>query len=334
MARSGLSPLSKFFGVGGFETLMRQQGRRTVCVCPPERERLEEKVGRQVRKRFSEVQLKFQRFRSPSNLEPRLARALRELRGVEEATCLLELASDDPEGIEGQLKHCTRFYHTLADIKGEVESIIKSGRKLVEDKAVPDPQKFTTRIDTLKELYNKLGSQITDPKVTLNSALGLSQNCPALSEWINNVEVQLDEFEGTEGIDTNLDLQVAYLKKILEEDIPKWNLKKESIKSSYKIFSGLCDPVYLEVLKERVNDSMKKWEKLNGRLKNVSAVLENATAAKSKLEQVNCSMAEINQWLNEIEKSVHELDALCSRPNPQPIRFYLLYISLMYLFIS
>ena len=59
-----------------------------------------------LQKRFSEVQLKFQRFRSPSNLEPRLARALRELRGVEEATCLLELASDDPEGIEGQLKHC------------------------------------------------------------------------------------------------------------------------------------------------------------------------------------------------------------------------------------
>jgi hypothetical protein len=49
-----------------------------------------------------------------------------------------------------------RFYHTLVDIKGEVESIIKSGRKLVEDKAVPDPQKFSTRIDTLKELYNKV----------------------------------------------------------------------------------------------------------------------------------------------------------------------------------
>jgi hypothetical protein len=59
-----------------------------------------------LQERFSEVQHKFQRFRAPSNLEPRLARALRELRGVEEATCLLELASDDPEGIEGQLKHC------------------------------------------------------------------------------------------------------------------------------------------------------------------------------------------------------------------------------------
>ncbi|KDR12178.1 hypothetical protein L798_14047 [Zootermopsis nevadensis] len=56
---------------------------------------------------YTEVQLEFQRFRSLSNLEPRLARALKELRVVEEATCLLELASDDPEGIEGQLKRCT-----------------------------------------------------------------------------------------------------------------------------------------------------------------------------------------------------------------------------------
>jgi hypothetical protein len=37
-----------------------------------------------------------------------------------------------------------------------VESIIKTGRKLVEEKAVPDPPAFSTRIDTLKELYNKV----------------------------------------------------------------------------------------------------------------------------------------------------------------------------------
>jgi hypothetical protein len=49
-----------------------------------------------------------------------------------------------------------RFYHTLSDIKGEVESIIKMGRKLVEDKSVPDPSAFSARIDTLKELYNKV----------------------------------------------------------------------------------------------------------------------------------------------------------------------------------
>ena len=59
-----------------------------------------------IRQKFAEVQSKFQRFRSPANIEPRLSRALRELRGIEEATCLLELATEDPETIERQLKHC------------------------------------------------------------------------------------------------------------------------------------------------------------------------------------------------------------------------------------
>ncbi|XP_033609096.1 dystrophin, isoforms A/C/F/G/H isoform X6 [Cryptotermes secundus] len=268
-----------------------------------------------LQERFSEVQLRFQRFRSPSNLEPRLARALRELRGVEEATCLLELASDDPEGIEGQLKHCLRFYHTLSDMKGEVESIIKTGRKLVEDKAVPDPLAFSTRIDTLKELYNKLGSQITEAKGGLDTALGLSRNLereiPALNEWIDGVEIQLDEYEATGGINANLDSHVTYLKKTLEKDVPKWSAVKEGIKSSYKAFSALCDPVYLEVLKERVNDVIRKEEKLDERLRSLLSALEqNVTAAKSKLEELNSSMAELNQWLNEAEERVNKLDAL------------------------
>lgn len=53
-----------------------------------------------------EVMERFEEWRSSNNVEPRLCRALRELRGVEEACCLLELASDEPEAIQGQLNHC------------------------------------------------------------------------------------------------------------------------------------------------------------------------------------------------------------------------------------
>lgn len=59
-----------------------------------------------IEQKFAEIQRKFQRFRCPNNLEPRLSRAMRELCGIEEATCLLELSSEDPEAVEGQLKHC------------------------------------------------------------------------------------------------------------------------------------------------------------------------------------------------------------------------------------
>lgn len=67
--------------------------------------RLQEQMSL-IEQKFAEVQKKFKRFKCPSNVEPRLSRALRELRGIEEATCLLELSSEDPETIEGQYKHC------------------------------------------------------------------------------------------------------------------------------------------------------------------------------------------------------------------------------------
>lgn len=67
--------------------------------------RLQEQMSL-IEQKYAKVQKKFQRFRCTPNIEPRLSRALRELRGIEEATCLLELSSEDPEAIEGQLKHC------------------------------------------------------------------------------------------------------------------------------------------------------------------------------------------------------------------------------------
>jgi hypothetical protein len=40
----------------------------------------------------------------------------------------------------------------------------------------------------------------------------LQREIPALNEWIDRVEAQLDAFETTGGLNTNLDLQITYLK--------------------------------------------------------------------------------------------------------------------------
>ncbi|KAG8234831.1 hypothetical protein J437_LFUL015546, partial [Ladona fulva] len=173
--------------------------------------RLQEQMSL-LKKRFAEVHVKFKRFRSSSGelvgnkldagdlpLEGMVAKALRELRRVEESICLLELASEDPEAIEGQLKHCMRFYGTLSDIKKEVESIIASGRKIVEEKKTVDPEGLNDRLDMLKELYNRLGSQITDSRACLENALKLARNLQkdigTLLEWLDGMinEVNSDK---------------------------------------------------------------------------------------------------------------------------------------------
>jgi hypothetical protein len=67
---------------------------------------------------------------------------------------------------------------------------------------------------------------------------------------------------------------------------------KEGIKSSYKAFSALCDPVYLEVLKERVNDTIRKWERLDERLRSMLPALEVSAVSqvKAHAEENKCNL--------------------------------------------
>lgn len=67
------------------------------------------RLGHQIKiiqNQFSEVKQKFDQFRSSNGVEARIARALKDLRRVEDSACLLELTSHLPESIQGQLNHC------------------------------------------------------------------------------------------------------------------------------------------------------------------------------------------------------------------------------------
>ncbi|XP_011310315.1 dystrophin, isoforms A/C/F/G/H isoform X3 [Fopius arisanus] len=248
-----------------------------------------------IEQKFLEVQRKFQRFRSPSNLEPRLSRALRELRGIEEATCLLELASEDPEAIEGQLKHCLRFYQTLSEIKSEIESIIVIGRKLVEENSVSEPDKFSKRIDTLKELYNKLGQRITESKSILESALELSRDMYKHMTYLNMAIESINRELDTQKNMPDLPVNAIYVTETLTEVLPRLNAVKEKLFRSQDEFLKLCDPSYLEQLKERLTDIITRLSSTEKRLRQIS----------SSEDEPNVD--EINAWLLQIEEKINKL---------------------------
>ncbi|XP_033212090.1 dystrophin, isoforms A/C/F/G/H isoform X2 [Belonocnema kinseyi] len=248
-----------------------------------------------IEQKFTEVQRKFQRFRSPINLDPRLSRALRELRGIEEATCLLELASEDPEAIEGQLKHCLRFYQTLSEIKSEIETIIISGRRLAEEKSVPDPEELSNRIDTLKELYNKLGLHITESKSILESALDLSREMYKHMSYINMSIESINKELDTQKTMPDLPVNAIYVTETLTEVIPRLHVVRDKLFRTQDEFSKLCDPSYLEQLRERLTDIVKRLASTEKRLRLCSGSEEP-------------NVDEINAWLHQIDEKLKRLD--------------------------
>ncbi|XP_032668823.1 dystrophin, isoforms A/C/F/G/H-like isoform X7 [Odontomachus brunneus] len=259
--------------------------------------RLQEQMSL-IEQKYAKVQRKFQRFRCPTNIEPRLSRALRELRGIEEATCLLELSSEDPEAIEGQLKHCLRFYQTLSEIKSEIECIIVTGRKLVEDKTVSEPDKFSKRIDMLKELYNKLGLHITESKSILESALELSRDMHKNMTYINMSVESINKELDTQKSMPDLPVNAIYVRETLTEVIPRLNVIRDKLLRSQDEFSKFCDLMYLEQLKEKMSDVIVRLANTEKRLR----------LCKGSEDEPNVD--EINAWLLQVEEKLNKLDAV------------------------
>ncbi|CAH1402925.1 unnamed protein product [Nezara viridula] len=241
-----------------------------------------------LRNQFMEVMEKFEDWRCANNVEPHLCRALRELRGVEEASCLLELASDDPEAIQGQLNHCMRFYQMLSDLKGEVENIIKSGRKMVEDKSVPDPEQYT------------LGEEITVSKSNLEKALEVSQtlnmDLNSLQSWVQAVTNDLDQVEATPASDRDIKAELRFVKETIEE-CKKQETLQGKVQESYNQFIKFCDPSYLDTLKERMSEAFNKLGTIKSRLNQTIEQLEGIgkTVAVVSNKSIKEEKAENNQ---------------------------------------
>lgn len=48
----------------------------------------------------------------------------------------------------------------LSEVKGEVETVIKTGRQIVQRQQTEQPKELDDRVTALKLLYNQLGSQV------------------------------------------------------------------------------------------------------------------------------------------------------------------------------
>lgn len=131
---------------------------------------------------------------SQANFERRLNRAMLELRAVERSSCILDVASAGLNNIHDQYKHCLKMYKTLSEVKNEIENVIKTGRKICEDKSTKYARKLTLSIDALKQLYNNLGDYVTRAKINLEKLLRLANT---IQENIDTIERWLVSFEST-----------------------------------------------------------------------------------------------------------------------------------------
>ncbi|XP_025206146.1 dystrophin, isoforms A/C/F/G/H-like [Melanaphis sacchari] len=230
-----------------------------------------------LKKRFYQLEEKFERYQSPGDLPTRVTRVLRELQSIENTICLLELASDDPDSIKGQLEQCLKMSSTLESLKSEVEFVLNSNENCENQ----------LQLETIKQLYSKLVKDINDTKYKLEKGLNaldfLDTNINLMSNWLAKVEEKLDEFENTQLPEKNMESKIKFTKHMLDKEIDKWEKVKNLIFTHYTEFKSLKDPLceddsYCErcdVISNRWTLVLKRLHDNSTQMKNISTIMIN-----------------------------------------------------------
>lgn len=207
--------------------------------------------------RFRASQEKLDKFTSPqANFESRLNRALGELRGVERISCILDVASAGPGNVQDQYNHCRKMYRTLSEIKSEIESVIKTGRKVCEEKTTKHPKKLSQSIDALKHLYNALGEHVTQSKNSLEKLLRLMSTLQSkidvVEKWLDFSDeigsVSNEQRKKIAGNDFTLTLSNGQIAEMLDK-----------CNELYVEYNQICDTIYLEELRTKLDQLSERF---------------------------------------------------------------------------
>lgn len=228
-----------------------------------------------LKSRFDTCKHKLRKFTSPqSSYESRLNRAMGELRNIERSSIVLDISSANPSSVDDQLQHSVKLYKVLSEIKGEVEVVIKTGRKVCEDTTTKNPKKLNQRIDALKHLYNNLGETVTESKKQLEYLSSLARSLGDHFELIENYlrERQLSELS-PDSADSQLDLEQV------RSALSKCN-------ELYEEYASVCDVTYLGDLKDRIellHSRLERTVRRSSEAENLKVLLE----LKSTLQNMN-----------------------------------------------
>ncbi|XP_014809535.1 PREDICTED: dystrophin isoform X1 [Calidris pugnax] len=183
-------------------------------------------------KKLQDVSMKFRLFQKPANFEQRLQECKRILDEVKLQVPKLETKSVEQEVVQSQLDHCMKLYKSLSEVKSEVETVIKTGRQIVQKQQTENPKELDERLTALKLQYNELGAKVTEKKQELEKCLKLSRKLRkeinAMTEWLAATDAELTKRSAVQGMPSNLDAEIAW-GKATRKEIEKRQVHLKSI---------------------------------------------------------------------------------------------------------
>ncbi|XP_061483366.1 dystrophin isoform X4 [Rhineura floridana] len=251
-------------------------------------------------KKLQDVFVKFRLFQKPANFEQRLQECKRILDEVKLQVPKLELRSVEQEAVQSQLDHCMKLYKTLSEVKSEVETVIKTGRQIVQKQQTENPKELDEKLTALKLQYNDLGAKVTEKKQELEKCLRLSRKLRkemnVLTEWLAVTDPELTKRSAVEGMPINLDAEIAW-SKATQLEIEKRQLQLKNIND---LGEGL--KTILKGKESLVNDKLSllssNWIAVTSRAEEWFNLL---LAYQKHMENFDQNVANVTTWMYRAE---------------------------------
>uniref|UniRef100_A0A665WIT9 Utrophin n=1 Tax=Echeneis naucrates TaxID=173247 RepID=A0A665WIT9_ECHNA len=299
--------------IAAHEVTVEDMRRRNVANLPPPS--TDGKAARggtmldQLQRKLREISTKYQLFQKPANFEQRMLDCKRVLEGAKAELHILDAKEVEPEKIQSHLSGCMKLYKLLSEVKLEVETVIKTGRQIVQKQQTENPKAMDEQLTALKLLYNDLGAQVTEGKQDLEKALSLSQKfqkeSAALQEWLSTNETQLHQKNSCGDMPADIDAEIAWANGLLKES----ERRKVELSSLMETSAGL--QTLVEGSEAQLEDKLFALNESWGRVRTwtedwLSAVLSH----QNEVEIFDENLAHISTWLYQTQIHLDEAERL------------------------
>ncbi|XP_063774009.1 utrophin isoform X3 [Pseudophryne corroboree] len=260
-----------------------------------------------LQRKLREVSTKFQLFQKPANFEQRMLDCKRVLDGVKAELGVLDVKDIDPDVIQKHMDGCMKLYKTLSEVKLEVETVIKTGRQIVQKQQTDNPKLMDEQLTALKLLYNDLGAQVTEGKQDLERAtilaVKLKKESASLSEWLSATESELILKSTADNLRADLDAEVAWAKNVLKE-LERRKADLNSVTESSAALQCLVEGSE-NILEEKLCVLNAGWSRVRTWTEDWCNTLLNH---QSQMEIFDENVAHISTWLYQAEALLDEIE--------------------------
>ncbi|XP_053728438.1 dystrophin isoform X6 [Synchiropus splendidus] len=259
-------------------------------------------------KLLTDVWTKFRLFQKPANFDARLAECERVLAGVKGQVGVLDIRSVEQDVVQSQLEQCMKLYKVLSEVKGEVETVIKTGRQIVQKQQTEQPKELDDRVTALKLLYNQLGAQITESKLELEKSLKLSRKLRkelnGLTEWLAATDAELTRRSAVDGMPSDLRAEVTWAKSVHVET----ERRQPQLQSVVDLAAAL--KVVLRghggIVDDKVSLLHCNWIAVTSRAEEWLNLLLDY---QQQMQKLDGEIEEVNGWISGAEGKMEEMDS-------------------------